>query len=420
MNDTAPRTLDTPKMCLWHVGKALLSAGLLLLLNQVAVLAVADLLRYLVEVMNPWWAILQPATVLLCYLATVRFYDQVDDFSFNRFCEAEPLPILLQTTPYRLELAVTVLGVTPALAGSFHTLLSFTGMNRGEITALTLAGAGLFVALESFLRIRRLGEIWSIQKDLRGSSGKKARRVLPVLKRVFQILLFNGALILLVWVGISFLPTVLSLGYGVVLLLLRPILVVGSVLLVVFLVTFVGRFSKRRKFLRRLEKLRDRRELSFTVHGHPYLALLSRRVFFGLTVTDAPHPDGKRREDLTYQVAVAGCGHRRGMVILCEGNIYQFVYSVRLRQVYGGAQRYVPSGLGMRTVSLPELAIRTTHHFTFPEGEGERVLLVDPAPHMLCVQGHKEGDVHELDNGSKVFGYTVYGKNSFVNMMERT
>jgi hypothetical protein len=34
--------------------------------------------------------------------------------------------------------------------------------------------------------------------------------------------------------------------------------------------------------------------------------------------------------------------------------------------------------------------------------------------------GLREGELITLDNDSEVFGYTVYGKNSFVNILERT
>jgi hypothetical protein len=123
-------------------------------------------------------------------------------------------------------------------------------------------------------------------------------------------------------------------------------------------------------------------------------------------------------------VAFANCHRRRLTVILCENQIYQFMYSINIRfmrTMRGGLGMMGMAGVhGVRTFSLPTASWFISHSFDFPEGEGERILLVDPAPHILCLRGTRNGEYFPLDNASQLFDYTVYGKNSFVNMLERT
>ena len=171
--------------------------------------------------------------------------------------------------------------------------------------------------------------------------------------------------------------------------------------------------------MNRLRELQERGELSMTVHGHPYLSVLSERISFGLTITDAPHPDSKQKQDTTYQVTFANCKRRRGTVVLCDRNIYQFLYTFQFNQITRFSHMGAASG-GSNIISVPGASWFTSHTFDFPEGDGEKILLIDPTPHILAIRGFREGELMELDNASKVFGYTVYGKNSFVNMLERT
>ena len=75
---------------------------------------------------------------------------------------------------------------------------------------------------------------------------------------------------------------------------------------------------------------------------------------------------------------------------------------------------------GARTVSLPGMVRFTNHSFDFPDGEGDAVLLIDRVPTVLAVRDeHNSNNLFELDNASSVFGYTVYAKNAFLNLLER-
>ena len=144
---------------------------------------------------------------------------------------------------------------------------------------------------------------------------------------------------------------------------------------------------------------------------------------FGLTITHRSKFDPKATRDTVYRVAVANCHRRRLTIVLCEEQIYQFMYTVNIR-----IMRAMRGGLGMmgtggrlaaNTLAIPGFSWFVSHSFAFPDGDGEQILLVDPAPHVLCLRGARKGEFIPLDNASEIYGYTVYGKNSFLNLLER-
>ena len=417
------------KDILWHAGKALLCALQLLAFHAVTMKSVKSLMDFLYlelivlegGVAESLLAFLQPLTVAVLFFFLWRYYDTIDDRSFNRFCavykDETKAPNLLREPAYAAGLAVTALCATPILSKSLIPALGYTGMRPAECTAVGIAVSILLVVGLSLLRIRSRAKVWVIQKDLR--TGNEQTKIL---KRVFYAAVFFAALYLLIYAGYSTLvPTLGSLILGLIRLLWKPILIIGGILFLwLFVIRSIRRMLDRRKFLKKLRRMSERGELSYEIHGSPYLSVIfPERVMFGLTVVDAPHPDGKRRRDITYKVAFANCKYRRGMVILCPNNIFRFVYSINFRAIamqnWGGL-----SVASARIVSMPVGSFFTNHTFEFPEGEGKRILLMDPAPRVLCMHGYREGEYITLDNDSEVFGYTVYGKSSFVNLLERT
>ncbi|MBP3667535.1 MAG: hypothetical protein J6K29_10875 [Clostridia bacterium] len=424
MNPTKTRIKDI----LWHGCKALLCAAQLWVFHYVTMKSVGNLMSFLYtelvvregEPAEVLLSLIHPVTLILLFFFLWRYYDNVDDRSFNRFCDTykdqTKAPNLLKEVPYAVGFAVTVLCATPVISASLIPALKFTGMRHGEYTAVATAAALVLVVGLSVLRLHRRSVIWIVQKDLR-TGNEKTRWG----RRIFYAVIFFGAIYALLFFGFSTLvPFWGSLILGILRLLWKPILIIGGILFLwLFVIRSVRRIIDRRKFMKKLAKMRERGELSYEVHGSPYLSVFSERIFFGLTITDAPHPDGHRKKDVTYKVAFANCRYRRGLVILCPNNVYRFVYSINFRTIaqqnWGGL-----SVASSRIVSMPVASFHTNHSFDFPEGEGKRILLVDPAPRMLCMYGYREGELMTLDNDSEIFGYTVYGKNSFVNLLERT
>ena len=412
----------------WHSGKALLCSLQLLALYIVSVKSIRQLISFLKNDLiirkgstaETLLSFLIPLTVVILFVTLWRYYDHIDDRSFNRFRKTyrdeEKAPRLLRETAYKAGLITTAVCASPVITLALAPALYATGLGM----ALSLAvGFPISVALVmslSLLRIRRRATLWFAQRNLPVDTDKA--RIVP---RILYAVVLFGAVAALIFFGFTILiPFIGSLVLGVIRLLWKPILIIGSILILwLFLYHALRRIGARRRFLKRLSQMRERGALSFEVHGHPYLSAFWERIPFSLTITDAPHPEGKRKGDITYQVAVANCRFRRGMVILCDNNVFRFVHSINFRTIaqqnWGGL-----SVASSRIVSMPVASFYTNHSFDFPEGEGKRILLVDPAPRVLCMHGFHEGELVALDNASEVFGYTVFGKNSFLNLLERT
>ena len=269
----------------------------------------------------------------------------------------------------------------------------------------------IIVVSGSVLRVARLNSLWAVQSKL-----PRSKKPPTVPWRLFYAAVFFVALMLLSK-GISVSAFILS---AALLSFMIPLLIIAGLILMWCLVILPAiNIPARRQFMLRLQEMQERGELSVEIHGRPYLSLFFERIPFGLTITDLSHPDTDVRKETVYKVAFANCKRRREMVILCEHNIYQFVYSLKFNHVTRFS-RMGANHAGVRTVSVPGAARYTSHSFDFPEGEGQRILLIDRTPTILAVRSEGNHNLFELDNASKVFGYTVYGKNSFLNVLERT
>ena len=416
-------TKEQYKDMIWHGFKALICGLQLWLLNVTANQSTATLLDFLTTdgVASSkglaYLAFIYPAEVIALYIALWWYYDSIDDRSFDRFCAAEKTPAVLLDQAYQTEIVLAVLTATPILTISLYTPFMLIGLRQGEAIAVSIFVALIFTAAHSLIRVKRLSETWAIQKTLRTGNEKNPK----VIKRVIYAIIYFIALNMLMKVGLMVVMFLGSFLVALARLLLAPAGIAAVLLFLWFGVFKTIRMLRSRvKFMKRLRRMRDKGELSFTIHGHPYLSVFSTRILFGLTIVDAPHPDGRVRTDTTYQVAFANCRRRRFTVVLTDGHVYRFVYTLQFNMIarYGRMGAAVGSS-GGRVISVPGASWYTNHAFEFPEGEGKRILLVDPTPHILAIHGARKGELIELDNSSKIYDYTVFGKNSFLNLLER-
>ncbi len=406
------------KDILWHIGKTILCLLQLYYLSGKAFLSVSTLAA--IDIMNvyttPYFLIFFAAQLVL-FLALWKYYDTNDDYSFDRFCEREATPKFFREPAYLIGLGLTTVGVALIFMMSLQPLtrMVFPALSFWQAALIAYALGVLLAGGLSTWRLSRLNYVWKIQKTLRRSTDKRVSKT----ARVIYAIVFFAALVLAA-VASSTLISVFASIVRIIVVLFRKIAIAVLCILVAFwLFIQIRAIVIRRKFIRRLEGLRDRGELSFTIHGHPYLSLFSHRVEYGLTITDEPHADSRVRTPTTYQIAVANCKRRRMMLVLCPDNVFQFVYSWKIRAL-GPIGAIGMANMNNQLISIPLASIFRSHSFDFPEGEGKRILLVDPAPVNLCMRGLKAGEFVTLDNASEQFGYTVFGKNSFITMLERT
>ena len=413
---------------IWHSVKALLCSLQLLALHAVTMTSIGNLMNFLYvdlvvrkgSTADILLSFIHPLTVVILFAVWWRYYDNIDDRSFRRFRdtykEESEAPNLLRDPAYLAGLAVTVACATPVITFSLVPALRNTGLENTLCYAAGVSASLLLTAGISLFRIRRRSKLWYKQRNLPEDTEKTRLG-----SRIFYAVLLLVSVLLAIPLSFTILiPFLGSLILGIIRLLWKPILFIGGILFLwLFVIRSIRRIADRRRFLKRLDQLQERGELSYEIHGSPYLSVFWERIVFGITITDLPHQSNKRKTPVTYQVAIANCKYRRGMVILCEDNVFRFVISFNFRTIaqhnWGGL-----SVASSSIVSMPLASFCTNHSFDFPEGEGKRILLMDPAPRVLCMYGFREGELITLDNGSEVFGYTVYGKNSFVNLLERT
>lgn len=405
----------------WHAVKAALVAAQVAII-QIAITKGVNLLAAdMAEGLNLGYALIHLGVTVAVAVYMLHYYDTIDDRSYRIYGErlaAGDKSTLWRDRGWQINFLLSVLANAPAVTASVMLSLILAGMGTGITTLLSLPIALALLTGIRALQIHRRGNEWKeqIALEVAGRRGKKY----TLRSRIFYAVILLVSVYLLCYFGITvFLSVFGSLAFSLILFFWKAILVIAGVLLVILEVIPIFRqLSARRKFLKRIKKLREAGEISCTFHGRPYLSVLSENIYFGMTIVDKPHPDGKRREDKVYQVGIANCKRRKSYVILCDENIYQFMYTVQMRGMVGKANAYGVAGRS--TLAVPLHAWFTSHLAEFPEGEGERILLIDPAPRNLVIRGHREGELMPLDNGSKVFGYTAYGKNAFVNLLERT
>ena len=405
----------------WHGGKALLVAIQAAIIQSTITKGVFMLVADMAEGLHLGYGLLHFGVTLAVIIYMLHYYDTIDDRSYRLYGEqlaAGDKSPLWHERGWQVNFLLSVVAITPTLTVSAMPVLGFLGMGRTVATALAILISLVVLAGIRALQLSWRSRVWAEQIAME-AAGRKGKKY-TLRSRIFYAVILFGGVAALCYFGITvFLPVFGSLVFSLILFFWKAILVIAAVLLVILEVIPVCRqLSARRKFLKRIKKLRDAGEIACTFHGRPYLSVLSENVYFGMTIVDKPHPDGKRKGDIVYQVGIANCKRRKSYVILCDENIYQFMYTVQMRGMVGRGNGFGVSSLS--TIPVPLHAWFSTHLAEFPEGEGERILLVDPAPRNLTIRGHREGELLPLDNGSKVFGYTAYGKNAFVNLLERT
>ncbi len=398
---------------LWHSLKALLCVIQFHILTDLADNYMEKLLDSMVE--NASLISLLPVLLadVILYVVIWRYYDNNDDRSYDKFRTASPEPVLLRDPAYLLGGLLTVVGVSPVFQGLVRLLLSYLAprMYPSGTQALSWAIAIGGTTVATLLRIRGRNDIWSVQKNLPEREKRPG-----IIKRILYALIFFASLVLLLAALIEIvIPLGGSFMLAIVKLLRIPALVVAGLWIAWEVFTFIRHILDRRKFLRRLADLQSRGMLTYIPHGSPYLSLFSKRVFFGLTVTDVAHKNDGTFEETTYQVAVANCHRRRMGILLCENHVLRFMYSFHLRPRSLFAMMYAEG----HSLSIPLGTFYINRTFVFPEGEGKRILALDPAPYGLFMQGRRDGDMIKLDNASELYGYTVYGKHAFLSVLER-
>ncbi len=268
-------------------------------------------------------------------------------------------------------------------------------------------------------RIFALNNTWRKQIDLVKPGQKKYASLITRILQAIAMLVglglicyYGGGVYALIVAGVFVFNLAVNFALDF------PLLTV--VLLIAFIVLLMlGRVRvllRWKKFFKNMKKAKKAGEIDYAVEGNPYLAAMFPRLYVGLVVTDLQRYKG---EPVTYRVAICNVKTRREAVILCDDYTIQVRHQINLR-------------MGGRTLAIAAAAENTdgrtghslfqwytTTSIEFPEGEGERILLVDPAPTKLYLRAGQTERLQEMDNGSRAYDYTVWTKNAFFKTLER-
>ena len=404
---------------LWQTVKSLLCAAQFYIFMALVAGSMKDSIvsddRFL-RMMAPCFFVI-PAVVLI--VALPKFYDGIDDASFLALCDEESPVHLMRRWQWLVSVAVLAVSLAYGMGEYLWTALSLTGISTTWGQPLCVGLGFVLVAGIRVWQVNRLYRTWVIQKELYDPAYTKFPSV-P--KRIGQAFIFFGAL----GIGCAVLPPFLLLILMSAVSLLTGLPALGTILLVIvcllvalWLLRIVLRLWKRRTFLKRLHAMVDKGEISMAVEGHPYISVVSPRAYFGIRITDLVRVSEKE-EPKTYLVSVFNTQKRRLTVNLRERHVVQIVHEIRLQlgptAMIMAAHRGKKEG--MERLSHTLYSWNTNYEVTFPEGEGEKTLIIDPAPYTALVW---QGSRHmAADNGSKVYDYTLWTKNALANFIERT
>ena len=389
---------------------SLLISAQLLALDILTRLAVRQMLRRLALPPSLWTEAVHVAAVMILFVCLWLYYDSIDDKGFADFCQGSNDRPLWDIPAHSAGLTVTVLTAAPILCFALYGLLAETGLHRVASSILAAMGAAGFTVGGRFLLLARLRTLWTAQRDL--VTGKEKQR--STLSRVLYAIVFFLSLCLAVWFLLA------MCGHQIVkyagLIPHIPLWLIGIALaffLADRLTHFTAALLARRRFLARLAQLEDRGAVTYIMEGHPYLSLLSSRLYAGVTVTHRTNVSNLRYETV-YRVGLIRGGRRKSILILCRNQV------CRLMHKLPGQGLLFQAGSRGRIIHKPMYAWFESKAFDLPEGEGEGVLVVEPFPAVIAEQIADEEECYwELDIGSRSFGYTVHSQNSFLHLLER-
>ncbi len=381
----------------------------LLALDILTRLAVKQMLRQLAEPPALWTAAIHVAADTLLLVCLWLYYDSIDDRGFADFCRGANTAPLWDTPAHSVGLTVAVIAASPTLCFPLYDLFAAAGLSRVIAAILASAGAlGVIVGGRMGL-LTRLRDTWAGQKEL--AQGKEKPH--SPISRVLYALVFFLSLCAAIRVGIAlFAPQIIKLAGLLSELPLWLAVTFPTLLLGAWAIRFTALAVPRRRFLVRLDQLVKEGRITYTVEGHPYLSILTSRLYVGLTVIHTVK-SGNLTQQVTYRVGLINGKSRKSILVLCQNQVYRILHRL--------PEQGLSYQLGSRgrMFHKPMYAWFTDHAFDFPEGAGARVLLISPFPAVPAGQDEVADWFYELDIGSHAFGYTVHSLGSFLHLLER-
>lgn len=450
MSQPRPSVKKTFVAYLWQPIKSVLCVAQLIILQNIATLGIQDMVSRSAEGPQVWHSLLYVLNAIILTVALWKFYDSVDDFAFLALKDEKdalngkvmsedmedaegmedlealygvtsskpkeekmPTPFLRRPV-WLLALGLSTIGAAYPLTSALWHLLAWTGIHGGiGIPLCVLLSVAGFAAFRAW-QVHKLYGIWCIQIGM----VKPGQKFASLVKRLIQCAALFVGLFFACLMGFTYAIVALFVFlYEVANAIWKVLVVVLFLFAILFIIEKARLLLRWRSFLRKLKEAAKRGDISYEVEGRPYLSALFPSLYAAIKISDWRRVHG---EPVHYCVAIANFKRRRGGIILCDDHMIQIRHEIRLRF---GASAMILSSMNENNGSRTSHALAhwyTTRGVEFPEGEGKRVLIVDPAPAYLYVRKGYSEQVSELDNGAEVYDYTVWTKNAFFNYIDRT
>ncbi len=341
--------------------------------------------------------------------------------ALSEFSLAEEKKLLLKNSAFWYEIAVLcacfILFILPSgydvifrAVGVFYDAPKWL---HKPLLTLLFAGLTIYLSLKNQLEVRQL---WLnmpnklMKKQFWKSLEQKKKQQYSNWRLVLRLIGYTLLYCLEAYMIVILIPYVISI-LRILLLFLREGWQWSIPIFLILPVLYYGRaFLRRKKFVRSIKKLC--REYNYELFDlkHPYLSLLrdGRSYTFGI-----------RTKGKTYLCRIlAGVRNSNKMYLSDNGTcIRSFgVHAPTARLARSGpfAQVYVRKD----EEDLELFRMTSTSNYTF-EGEGEKILIINPVPRKVYTQAQGMAP-HEADNGDTVGEYRIYTGNAFLRSLERS
>ena len=366
--------------------------------------------------------LLFPAVVIFTAGLIYSYFDNLDLFNKREYFEDEHKSPLISKPQYLIGFAVAMLFSTLIFTSSYDMMLDFF------FPKLNIAVAKLLAIVT--MAILRLIQLWSLRDKWQIEIENPLFVEKPLFKRNRDMYTFKvhqlfwqpaGYFIIMLCVagftttyGFSVFLSVFNLITSPELwwiIFIIPLIVAA----VIYTVRFVHNSWKRNILIKKLKQMERERLATIKIKGAKYLSATFTRLPLSVEITDNAGEvyhclvvtNGAINAPIyfkTDEYMVEHGFHLRGGGLVARGGSFGQIVDV---SKMGGKEN--PTNL--------IFGFRTAHKLCFPEGEGNKVVILNPTPTTaFAVDGR---DYRPIDTGENMGNYTIYTASGLFNHIER-
>ena len=361
------------------------------------------------------------AISLFAVIMIYYYFDNLDLYNKRDYLKDKTEKILLSKPEYLIGFAISLLFATSMLTEPIHNLLSMLG-NVNAVWARLLSI--VTVSVMRLVQINNLGAKWYdeihhplfVEKPIfKGSQDiDNFKPAYLVLKPIGFIAIFTLCYLF----SAKYLIEIIYSLYVILTSLWQGLLLIALIPFVIFFSIRIGvQIKSRRKLIKKLRSLKKGKYATVRYSGAKYLSAIFYRLPFSVEVT--------AQSGETFLCNVV-CSGRVNAPMYFSTDKYYTEHGFHLRG--GGLLSQMGASPFAAVVDIGKwgdksnptnlvAGYRRQHDINFPEKEGNRALLVNPAP-TACFSLY-ENIANPIDTGEDMGNYTIYSATGFCNTVER-